>query len=108
VQYKEIKPLQIQTGGGLIKAIGVRLVELTVTQTNHLAHIIIFTKVYHCPNFFTNIVLLSVLRGKGAFFDGLHNTVNFVKDKAEIAYVPCINGLNSFILLDNPEQPRLY
>jgi len=30
VQYKEIKPLQIQTGGGLIRAIGVRLVELTV------------------------------------------------------------------------------
>ena len=31
MQYKEIEPLQIQTGGGLIKAIGVRSVELTVT-----------------------------------------------------------------------------
>jgi len=30
VQYEEIKPLQIYTGGDLIKAIGVRLVELIV------------------------------------------------------------------------------
>jgi hypothetical protein len=116
VQYEEIKPIQIQTGGGLIKAIGVGSVELTVARTDHSAHTIIFTKVYHCPNFFTNIVSLSVLRGKGAFFDGLHNTINFVKDRAEIAYTPYINGLNLFILVDNPievmalatERPRLY
>ena len=44
-----------------MKAIGIRLVKLTVTQTNHLAYTIIFTKVYHCPDFFTNIVLFSVL-----------------------------------------------
>ena len=31
IQYKEIKPLQIQTGGGLMKAISVGLVEIIVT-----------------------------------------------------------------------------
>src|SRR6266567_9645538 len=97
VQYEEIEPIQIQTGGGLMKAIGVGLVELTVARTDHSAHTIIFTEVYHCPDFFTNVVSLSVLRGKGAFFDGLHNTINFVKNRAEVAYIPCINGLNSFI-----------
>jgi len=60
--------------------------------------------VYHCPNFFTNVVSLSVLQGKGAFFNGLHNTINFVKDWAEIAYVLYINGLNTFILVDNPTE----
>ncbi len=48
-------------GGGLIKAISVRLVELIVTQTNYLAYIIIFTKVYYYPNFFINIISLSIL-----------------------------------------------
>ena len=62
---------------------------------------------YHCPNFFTNIISLSVLRRKGAFFNGLRNTINFVKNRAEVAYIPCINGLNSFILLDDPVRPRL-
>ena len=107
MQYKEIEPLQIQTGGGLIKAIAVRSVELTVAQTDHSAHTITFTKVYHCPDFFTNVISLSVLRRKGAFFNGLRNTINFVKNRAEIAYIPCINGLNSFILLDDPVRPRL-
>ena len=59
---------------------------------------------YHCPDFFTNVVLLSVLWGKGAFFDGLHNTINFVKNQAEIAYILYINGLNMFILVDNPAE----
>ena len=90
-----------------MEAIGVRSVELTVTRTDHSAHTITFTKVYHCPGFFTNIVSLSVLRGKGAFFNGLRNTINFIKNQAEVAYVPCINGLNSFILLDKPARPRL-
>ena len=107
VQYEEIEPFQIQTGGGLIKAIGVGSVELTVARTDHSAHTITFTEVYHCPDFFTNVVSLSILWGKGAFFDGLHNIINFVKDRAEIAYTPCINGLSSFILLDNPTRPRL-
>ena len=107
VEYEEIEPLQIQTGGGLIKAIAVGSVELTVARTDHSAHTITFTKVYHCPDFFTNVVSLSVLRRKGAFFNGLHNTINFVKDRAEIAYIPCINGLNSFILLDDPVRPCL-
>jgi hypothetical protein len=31
VQYKEIKPFQIQTGGGLTEAINIGSVELTVT-----------------------------------------------------------------------------
>jgi len=60
--------------------------------------------VYYCPDFFTNVVSLNILRGKGAFFNGLHNTINFVKDRAEIAYVPCVNGLNTFILVDNPTE----
>jgi hypothetical protein len=107
IEYKEIKPLQIQTGGGLIKAITIKLVKLTVARTDHSAYTIIFTKVYYCPNFFTNVVSLSVLRGKGAFFNSLHNTINFVKNQAEVAYIPCINGLNSFILLDDPVRLRL-
>jgi len=37
LQYKEIQPFQIQTGGGLIQAIGVGSVELTVTRTDHSA-----------------------------------------------------------------------
>jgi len=45
-----------------MKAIGVGLVKLTVARTNHLAYIIIFTKVYYCSNFFTNVVSLSILR----------------------------------------------
>ena len=53
------------------------------------------------------MVLLSVLWGKGAFFNGLYNTINFIKNWAEVAYTLCINGLNSFILLDNPIQLRL-
>ena len=61
VQYEEIEPIQIQTGGGLIKAIGVGSVELTVARTDYSAHIITFTKVYHCPDFFTNVVSLSIL-----------------------------------------------
>ena len=107
MEYEEIKPLQIQTGGGLIKAISIRSVELIVTQTDHSAHTITFTKVYHCPDFFTNVISLSVLRRKGTFFNGLRNTINFVKNQAEVAYIPCINGLNSFILLDDPVRPRL-
>jgi len=39
---------------------------------------------------------------KGAFFNGLYNTINFVKDWVEIAYTLYINGLNTFILVDNP------
>ena len=57
----EIKLIQIQTERGLIKAIGIRLVELTVTQTNYSAYTITFTKVYYCPDFFINVVLLSIL-----------------------------------------------
>ena len=87
-----------------MKAIGVGLVELTVARTDHSAYTITFTKVYYCPNFFTNVVSLNILRRKGAFFNGLHNTINFVKDWAEIAYIPCINGLNTFILVDNPAE----
>ena len=104
MQYKEIKPIQIQTRGGLIKAIGVGSVKLTVAQTDHLAYTITFTKVYHCPDFFTNIVLLNILREKEAFFDSLYNTINFIKNRAEIAYILCINGLNIFILVDNPAE----
>ena len=44
-----------------MKAIGVKLVKLIVAQTNHLAHIIILTKVYYYPNFFINIISLSIL-----------------------------------------------
>ena len=58
-----------------MKAIGVGLVKLIVAQTNHSAYIITFTKVYYCPDFFTNIVLLSVLRKKGAFFNGFYNII---------------------------------
>jgi len=60
--------------------------------------------VYYYPNFFTNIVSLNILWGKGAFFDGLYNMINFIKDRAEIAYVLYINGLNTFILVDNPTE----
>jgi hypothetical protein len=49
----------------------------------------------------------SVLRGKGAYFNDLRNTINFIKNRAEVAYIPYINCLNLFILLDNPVQPRL-
>ena len=59
---------------------------------------------YHCPDFFTNIVLLSILWGKGAFFNGLYNIINFVKNWAEIAHTLYINGLNLFILVDNPVE----
>ena len=104
IQYKEIKPLQIQTGGGLIKAISVRLVKLTVTWTDYLAYTIIFIKVYYCPDFFTNIILLNILWGKGAFFNGLYNIINFIKNWVEIAYILCINRLNIFILVDNPTE----
>ena len=90
-----------------MEAIGVGSVKLTVARTDHSAHTITFTEVYYCPDFFTNVVSLSVLRGKGAFFNGLHNTINFIKNQAEVAYVPCINGLNSFILLDDSARPRL-
>ena len=57
---------------------------------------------YYYPNFFTNIVLLSILREKGAFFNGLYNIINLIKDWVEIAYTLYINGLNIFILVDNP------
>jgi hypothetical protein len=67
-----------------------------------LAYIITFTKVYYYPNFFINIVSLSILQGKGAFFDSLYNIINLVKNRVEIAYVLCVNGLNMFILVDNP------
>ena len=95
-------------GGGLIKAISVGLVELIVAWTDHLAYTIIFTEVYHCPDFFMNVVSLSILRGKGAFFNGLYNIINFIKNQAEIAYILCVNGLNLFILLDDPAQLYLY
>ena len=91
-------------GGGLIEAIGVRLVKLIVTRTNYLAHIIIFTKVYYYPNFFINVISLSILQGKGAFFNGPYNIINFVKDQVEIAYTLYINRLNIFILVDNPAE----
>jgi len=58
--------------------------------------------VYYYPDFFTNIILLSVLQEKGVFFNGLYNIINFVKDWVEIAYILYINGLNLFILVDNP------
>jgi hypothetical protein len=44
-----------------MKAIGVRSVKLIVARTDHSAYTIIFTKVYYYPNFFINIVLLSIL-----------------------------------------------
>ena len=79
-----------------MKAINIGSVELTVTQTDHSAHIITFIKVYHCPDFFINTILLNVLKGKGIYFNSLHNTINFVKDWAKIAYILYI------ILVDNP------
>src|SRR5882757_6309821 len=88
LQYEEIEPLQIYTGGDLIKAIGVGLVELIVARTDYSAHIITFTEVYYCPGFLTNIISLRVLRGKGAFFNDLRNIINFVKNRAEVAYIP--------------------
>ena len=36
------------------------------------------------------------------FFNSLYNIINFVKDWVEIAYILYINGLNIFILVDNP------
>ena len=59
---------------------------------------------YYYPNFFINIISLSILQGKGAFFNGLYNIINFIKDWAEIAYTLYINGLNIFILVDNPVE----
>jgi len=44
-----------------MEAISVGSVELIVARTNHLVHIIMFTEVYYYPNFFTNVVSLSVL-----------------------------------------------
>ena len=85
-------------------AISVRLVKLIVTQTNYLAYTITFTNVYHYPNFFINVISLSILQSKGAFFNSLYNIINFVKDWAEIAYILSINRLNMFILVDNPAE----
>ena len=51
--------------------------------------------------------MLSILRSKGAFFNGFHNTINFIKDWVEIAYIPSINGLNMFILVDNPIEVKI-
>jgi hypothetical protein len=58
--------------------------------------------VYYCPDFFINVISLSILWGKGAFFNSFYNIINFVKDQVEIAYTLYINGLNLFILVDNP------
>jgi hypothetical protein len=63
--------------------------------------------VYYCSDFFINIISLSVLRENGAFFNGFYNTINFVKDWVEIAYTLYINGLNLFILVDNPAKVLL-
>jgi len=63
-----------------MEAISVGLVKLTVAWTNYLAYTIIFTNVYYYPDFFINIILLSILRRKGTFFNGLHNIINFIKD----------------------------
>ena len=49
-----------------------------------------------------NVISLKALRGKGAYFNDLRNTINFVKNQAEVAYILCINGINLFILLDDP------
>ena len=57
---------------------------------------------YHCPNFFINIISLNILWGKGAFFNSLYNIINFIKNQVEIAYTLYINRLNLFILVDNP------
>ena len=59
---------------------------------------------YYCLDFFINIVLLSILWGKGAFFNSLYNIINLIKDWVEIAYTLYINGLNIFILVDNPAE----
>jgi hypothetical protein len=64
--------------------------------------------VYYYLSFFTNIVSLSILWGKGTFFNSLHNIINFIKNQAEVAYIPYINGLNLFVLLNNPKQLYLY
>ena len=87
-----------------MKIINIKLVKLTVTQTNYLVYTIIFTKVYYCPDFFINIILFSVLWRKEAFFNSLYNIINFIKDQAEIVYILCINGLNIFILVNNPVE----
>ena len=63
-----------------METISIRLVKLTVAWTDYLAYTIIFTEVYHCPDFFINIISLSILQGKGAFFNSLYNTINFIKD----------------------------
>ena len=91
-------------GGGLIKAIGIGLVKLIVARTDYSAYIITFTKVYHYPDFFINIISLNILQKKGVFFDGFYNIINFIKNRAEIAYILCINGLNIFILVNNPAK----
>ena len=62
---------------------------------------------YYCPNFFTNAISLKVLWGKGAYFNDLYNTINFVRNWVEVAYIPYVNGLNLFILLDDPARPHL-
>ena len=59
---------------------------------------------YYCFNFFINIVLLNILWRKGAFFNSLYNIINFIKDWVKIAYILYINGLNIFILVDNPAE----
>jgi hypothetical protein len=38
------------------------------------------------------------------FFNNLYNIINFVKNWVEIAYILYINGLNIFILVDNPTE----
>ena len=57
---------------------------------------------YYCPDFFINIILLSILRGKGAFFNSFYNIINFIKNWVKIAYTLYINEFNLFILVDNP------
>ncbi len=42
-------------------------------------------------------------KGREPFF----NTINFIKNRTEVAYILYINNLNLFILLDNPTRPRL-
>ena len=91
-------------GEGLIEAIDIKLVELTVAWTDYLAYIITFTKVYYCSGFFINIILLKVLRGKNTYFNDLYNIINFIKNRVEVAFILYINGLNLFILLDDPIQ----
>jgi hypothetical protein len=57
--------------------------------------------VYYCPDFFTNVISLSILQKKGVFFNSLYNIINFIKNLVKIAYIPYINRLNLFILVDN-------